>query len=102
MPKVFPKQEVQKNLDKSSDLKVSINFELIINHLNFLASIEAQGNKFYDTNNVKNSLRRYENFWIPLILSLADNPDDDLKYAPPIGKYPQKSLILKMSKIIDI
>ena len=91
MPKVFPKQEVQKNLEKSSALKVSINYELIINHLNFLASIEAQGNKFYDTNYVKNSLRRYENFWIPLILSLADNPDDDLKYAPPIGKYPQKT-----------
>ena len=86
MPKVFPKKEVQNNLEKSSKLKVSVNYDDIINHLNFLASIEAQGDKFYDTNHVRNSLRRYENFWIPLILSLANNPDDDLKYAPPIGK----------------
>ena len=92
MPKVFPKQEIRKNLDQSSELTVSVSYTDIINHLNFLASIEAQGDKFYDTNHVRNSLRRYENCWIPLILSLANNPDDDLKYAPPIGKYIHKKV----------
>ena len=70
-----------------TSLNVSVNLEDVKNHLDFLKSIEDQDDKFYDANYVQNSLRRYEKFWLPLILTLADNPNDQLKFAPPLGKY---------------
>ena len=69
-----------------ASLNISVNIEDIRNHLDFLKSIEGHDDKFYDDNYVQNSLRRYEKFWLPLILNLADNPNDQLKFAPPIGK----------------
>ena len=69
-----------------SSLNVSVSVGDVTNHLDFLKSIENQADKFYDANYVQNSLRRYEKFWLPLVLTLADNPSDQLKFAPPLGK----------------
>ena len=69
-----------------ASLNVSVSLGDVTNHLDFLKSIENQADKFYDVNYVQNSLRRYEKFWLPLVLTLADNPSDQLKFAPPLGK----------------
>ena len=69
-----------------ASLNVSVSLGDVTNHLDFLKSIENQADKFYDANYVQNSLRRYEKFWLPLVLTLADNPNDQLKFAPPLGK----------------
>ena len=69
-----------------ASLNVSVSLGDVKNHLDFLKSIENQADKFYDANYVQNSLRRYEKFWLPLVLTLADNPNDQLKFAPPLGK----------------
>ena len=70
---------------KAASLKVSVSIKDVINHLDFLKSVEDQDGKFYDIIYVKNSLRRYEKFWLPLMLTIAENPDNDTKYAPPLG-----------------
>ena len=69
-----------------ASLNVSVSLGDVTNHLDFLKSIENQADKLYDANYVQNSLRRYEKFWLPLVLTLADNPNDQLKFAPPLGK----------------
>ena len=69
-----------------ASLNVSVSLGDVTNHLDFLKCIENQADKFYDANYVQNSLRRYEKFWLPLVLTLADNPSDQLKFAPPLGK----------------
>lgn len=73
------------SVEQSASLKVSVSIKDVINHLDFLKSVEDQGGKFYDATYVKNSLRRYEKFWLPLMLTIAENPDNDTKYAPPLG-----------------
>ena len=70
---------------KAASLKVSVSIKDVINHLDFLKSVEDQDGKFYDVIYLKNSLRRYEKFWLPLMLTIAENPDNDTKYAPPLG-----------------
>ena len=74
------------SLEQAASLKVSVSIKDVINHLDFLKSVEDQDGKFYDATYVKNSLRRYENFWLPLMLKIAENSDNDTKYAPPLGK----------------
>ena len=73
------------SLEQAASLKVSVSIKDVINHLDFLKSVEDQDGKFYDATYVNNSLRRYENFWLPLMLTIAENPDNDTKYAPPLG-----------------
>ena len=73
---------------------VSVTQDDIINHLDFLATIEAEGNKFYNRAFVKNSLRRYEMFWIPLVLDM--NEGFDTSMVPPLGK--PKTLIVLLVK----
>ena len=73
------------SLEQAASLKVSVSIKDVINHLDFLKSVEDQDGKFYDATYVKNSLRRYEKFWIPFMLTIAENPDNDTKYAPPLG-----------------
>ena len=73
------------SLEQAASLKVSVSIKDVINHLDFLKSVEDQDGKFYDATYVKNSLRRYEKFWLPLMLTIAENPDNDTKYAPPLG-----------------
>ena len=68
-----------------ASLNVYVSLGDVTNHLDFLKSIENQADKFYDANYVQNSLRRYEKFWLPLVLTV-DNPNDQLKFAPPLGK----------------
>ena len=83
------KQTMSRNrissLEQAASLKVSVSIKDVINHLDFLKSVEDQDGKFYDATYVNNSLRRYENFWLPLMLTIAENPDNDTKYAPPLG-----------------
>ena len=74
------------SLEQAASLKVSVSIKDVINHLDFLKSVEDQDGKLYDATYVKNSLRRYENFWLPLMLKIAENSDNDTKYAPPLGK----------------
>ena len=73
------------SLEQAASLKVSVSINDVINHLDFLKSVEDQDGKFYDATYVKNSLRRYEKFWLPFMLTIAENPDNDTKYAPPLG-----------------
>ena len=73
------------SLEQAASLKVSVSIKDVINHLDFLKSVEDQDGKFYDATYVKNSLRRYEKFWLPFMLTIAENPDNDTKYAPPLG-----------------
>ena len=83
------------SLEQAASLKVSVSINDVINHLDFLKSVEDQDGKFYDATYVKNSLRRYENFWLPLMLTIAENPDNDTKYAPPLGMlFPQYLLFI--------
>ena len=70
---------------KAASLKVSISIKDVINHLDFLKSVEDQDGRFYDVTYVKNSLRRYEKFWLPLMLTLPVNPENYTKLAPPLG-----------------
>ena len=69
---------------KKIKIHVSVDIEDILEHLEFLQFIDQNGqNQFYDPNFVRNSIRRYETCWLPLITKLSDNFEDDLKFAPP-------------------
>ena len=71
--------------ENSASLKVSVCIQDVINHLDFLKSIEDEAVKFYSATYVQNSIRRYEKFWLPFVVNLSKTPDDDIKYAPPLG-----------------
>jgi hypothetical protein len=74
-------------IQKAKKIKLSVSVEDVMNHLDFLQNIDHRGDKFYDDHFVRNAIRRYEQFWIPFILEVSDDFDDDLKYAPPLGKF---------------
>lgn len=63
-----------------------INPEAVKHELDFLNNIDARGKQFYDEHFIRNALRRYEAFWIPLVakLSSSDPEWDDLQVAPPL------------------
>ena len=68
--------------------KHSVNFNHVFNHRAFLKQIDKEGlDKYYKPTFIANSIRRYESYWIPLVLHLSKDYDDDLKYAPPFGKH---------------
>ena len=69
---------------KNPKIEISIEIEDILEHLEFLKFIDHNGqNQFYDQNFVKNSIRRYETCWLPLITKLSENFENDLEFAPP-------------------
>ena len=75
----------KKNLQSASQIQVSVTEHDILDHLKILRKIDSQGQeKFYQENYVRNSIRRYETCWLPLITTLSDNFEDDLKYAAPL------------------
>ena len=66
-------------------IEISVTEHDILDHLKVLRKIDSQGqDKFYQENYVRNSIRRYETCWLPLITTLSDNFEDDLKFAPPL------------------
>ena len=59
----------------------------VLNELEFLSSVDSQGDVYYDESAVRNAVRRYERCWIPLIKELEDEEEhDDLEWAPPMGQ----------------
>ena len=71
-----------------NNLMVSVSPRDVINHLDFLKSIEAQDDRLYDDTYIQNSIRRYEKFWLPLIATIiAETPEDERLYAPPLGNF---------------
>ena len=82
--KVEPVQRQHYELAK--EIEVSVNLDDVQNHLDFLKKIDTNGHdKFYVSSFVYNAIRRYEEFWIPFVLKMSDNFEDDLQYAPPLG-----------------
>ena len=74
------KMSKKKNLQSASQIQVSVTEHDILDHLKILRKIDSQGQeKFYQENYVRNSIRRYETCWLPLITTLSDNFEDDLK-----------------------
>ena len=68
--------------------KHSVNFNHVLNHRAFLKQIDTEGlDKYYKLAFIANAIRRYESYWIPLVLHLSKDYSDDLEYAPPIGKH---------------
>lgn len=68
--------------------KHSVYFNHVLNHRAFLKQIDKEGlDKYYNPAFVANAIRRYESYWIPLVLHLSKDFNDDLEYAPPIGKH---------------
>ena len=63
-----------------------INPQTIKYELDFLNNIDGRGKQFYDKFFIKNALRRYEHFWIPLVAKCSKNNEDwnDLSVAPPL------------------
>ncbi len=86
-----PTDKIQENLPTShknlaKELKISVNINDVSNHLDFLKKIDDNGqDKYYNENFVLNSIRRDELFWIPFILKVSNNFDEDLLYTPPLG-----------------
>lgn len=77
---------------KAKSLKISVTAQDVVNHIDFLRQIDAHGQeKYYDETFCLNAIRRYEEYWLPLILSISENIEDDLLYAPPKGNYIQYS-----------
>ena len=73
--------------------KHSVNFNHVLNQRAFLKQIDTEGlDKYYKPAFIANAIRRYESYWIPLVLHLSKDYNDDLKYAPPFGKH--ESIIL--------
>ena len=82
MPKHF-----EGNVKKASELKVSVGVDDVLNELDFLEAVNDDGvDKFYQPAFVQNALRRYEQCWIPFLLSHSASEADDLKFAAPPGK----------------
>ena len=77
----------RKHVDNAIEGKISLQISDVIANLDFLKKIDDSGHLFYEDNYVVNSIRRYESFWIPMIIKLSDNQIDDLIYEPPLGKY---------------
>ena len=75
------------HLDNARKVKISLKISDVIANLEFLKEIDDNGHLFYEESYVRNSIRRYERFWIPMIIKLSDNEIDDLLYEPPLGKY---------------
>ena len=75
------------HLKNSEKIKISLQISDVIANLDFLKKIDDNGQFFYEEHFVKNSIRRYEHFWIPMITKLSDSQIDDLLYVPPFGKY---------------
>ena len=66
-------------------IEISVTPTDIVKHIKFLKKIDQNGlHTFYTEDFVRNAVRRYENFWIPLVLKLSDNYEDDFNYAPPL------------------
>ena len=91
MPKHF-----EGNVKKASELKISVGVDDVLNELDFLKAVNdgqfvvyapIDGvDKFYQPSFVQNALRRYEQCWIPFLLSHSASEADDLKFAAPPGK----------------
>ena len=70
----------------AKEIEVSVKLDDVLNHLDFLKKIDTNGqDKFYVSSFIYNAIRRYEEFWIPFVLKMSDNFEDDLLYAPPLG-----------------
>ena len=76
----------RKHLDNSIKVKISLQISDVISNLDFLKKIDDNGHLFYEENYVRNSIRRYERFWIPMLIQLSNDSLDDLLYDPPPGK----------------
>ena len=77
-----PKEVLPTNFDLSQNIHVSVTVQDVINHLDFLQDIDEMGqDKFYNEQFVQNAIRRYQKFWIPLIVSLSDDHENDLNDA---------------------
>ena len=74
MPKHF-----EGNVKKASELKISVGVDDVLNELDFLKAVN-------QPSFVQNALRRYEQCWIPFLLSHSASEADDLKFAAPPGK----------------
>ena len=99
-----PTDKIQEKLQTShknlaNELKISVNINDVLDHLDFLKKIDDNGqDTFYNENFVLNSIRRYELFWIPFILKVSSNFDEDLQYSPPLGM--NIFLFLKLHKYL--
>lgn len=72
---------------KAKNLNISVTAGDVVKHIDFLKKIDADGRqKYYNETFCSNAIRRYEQYWLPLILSISENTEDDLKFAPPLGK----------------
>ncbi len=76
----------RKHLDNAIKVKISLQISDVISNLDFLKKIDDNGHLFYEENYVRNSIRRYERFWIPMLIQLSNDSLDDLLYEPPLGK----------------
>ena len=79
------KKKKSQGVNNPTELEISVTEHDILDHLKVLKLIDSQGqDKFYQENYVRNSIRRYETIWLPLITKLSNNFEDDLNYAPPL------------------
>ena len=87
MTSLSESDQQRKHFDNAIKVKISLQISDVIANLDFLKKIDDHGHLYYEANFVRNSIRRYERFWIPIVIKLSDNQIDDLLYEPPLGKY---------------
>ena len=67
------------------ELSADLSCEVIRHHLDFLREVDARGALFYDADFVANSVRRYELFWVPLVVdSCSGEEEEEADIMPPL------------------